>query len=89
MRLGIIVFLLSIYTALASIKLNDNIYPFQNTSLSWDERVDDLVGRLLVDEIFDQLSHGGYASAGPAPAITRLGIGPYSWDTECLHGDVS
>ena len=26
---------------------------------------------------------------GPAPAITRLGIKPYQWGTECLSGDVS
>ena len=26
--------------------------------------------------------------AGPAPAITRLGISPYQWGTECLSGDV-
>ena len=27
--------------------------------------------------------------AGPAPAITRLGINPYQWGTECLSGDVN
>ena len=26
---------------------------------------------------------------GPAPAITRLGINPYQWGTECLSGDVN
>lgn len=26
--------------------------------------------------------------AGPAPAISRLGINPYQWGTECLSGDV-
>lgn len=26
---------------------------------------------------------------GPAPAISRLGINPYQWGTECLSGDVS
>ena len=26
---------------------------------------------------------------GPAPAISRLGIKPYQWGTECLSGDVS
>ena len=25
---------------------------------------------------------------GPAPAISRLGINPYQWGTECLTGDV-
>jgi hypothetical protein len=31
---------------------------------------------------------GGGKYGGPARAITRLGIGPYQWDTECLSGDV-
>ena len=26
--------------------------------------------------------------AGPAPALSRLGIKPYQWGTECLSGDV-
>ncbi|XP_067675255.1 uncharacterized protein [Haliotis asinina] len=65
-------------------------YPFRNTSLPWEDRVDDLVGRLTLDEIQLQMARGGSGSkAGPAPAISRLGIKPYSWDTECLRGDVS
>ncbi|ESO88943.1 hypothetical protein LOTGIDRAFT_154011 [Lottia gigantea] len=63
-------------------------FPFRNTSLSWDERVDDLVGRLTLDEIQLQMAKGGAGINGPAPAIDRLGIKPYQWDTECLHGDV-
>lgn len=68
--------------------LDDNTYPFQNVSLSWDERVDDLVSRLFIDEIIIQLTYGGYRDAEPAPAIPRLGIGPYNWNTECLRGEV-
>ena len=29
-------------------------YPFQDPSLPWDQRVDDLVGRLTLDEIAKQ-----------------------------------
>ena len=29
-------------------------YPFQDPSLPWDQRVDDLVGRLTIDEIAKQ-----------------------------------
>ena len=29
-----------------------------------------------------------YMYAGPAPAISHLGIKPYQWGTECLSGDV-
>ncbi|KAL3881454.1 hypothetical protein ACJMK2_027896 [Sinanodonta woodiana] len=67
-----------------------DVMPFMNTSLSWDVRVDDLVGRLTLDEIMLQMSRGGGDPyGGPAPAIERLGIGPYSWATECLRGQVS
>ncbi len=30
-----------------------------------------------------------YNIIGPAPAISRLGINPYQWGTECLSGDVN
>ncbi|KAK6170692.1 hypothetical protein SNE40_019019 [Patella caerulea] len=79
--------------SIVSIVLHDGSYadfPFNNPSLPWDQRVDDLVGRLTLDEIKLQMSKGGAGPiAGPAPAIPRLGIGPYSWNTECLRGDVS
>ncbi|XP_046354043.2 probable beta-D-xylosidase 2 [Haliotis rufescens] len=64
-------------------------YPFRNTSLPWEDRVNDLVGRLTLDEIQLQMARGGSGlNGGPAPAIPRLGIKPYSWNTECLRGDV-
>ncbi|XP_071112529.1 uncharacterized protein [Haliotis cracherodii] len=64
-------------------------YPFRNISLPWEGRVNDLVGRLTLDEIKLQMSKGGGGpQGGPAPAIPRLGIKPYSWNTECLRGDV-
>ncbi|KAI8783288.1 xylan 1,4-beta-xylosidase [Biomphalaria glabrata] len=65
-----------------------NSFPFQNTSLPWNVRVDDLVSRLSLDEIQLQMARGGAGIyGGPAPPIPRLGIGPYNWDTECLRGD--
>lgn len=85
MYLRYIVLVLSINVTLS---FGDSVYPFQNISLSWDERVDDLISRLTIDEIVDQLSHGGYSDAGPTPPIPRLGINSYSWNTECLRGDV-
>ena len=62
-------------------------YPFQNYSLPWDERLDDLVSRLQLDDIVLQLARGGAGPNGPSPPIPRLGIGPYNWNTECLRGD--
>ena len=61
-------------------------YPFRNLSLSWDERVEDLVYRLSLYEIVDQTSTSGVHSLS---AVPRLGIQPYLWDTECLRGYVN
>ncbi|XP_053313159.1 uncharacterized protein LOC128474786 [Spea bombifrons] len=63
-------------------------YPFMDPSLPWDQRVKDLIGRLSLEEMVLQLARGGAGRNGPAPAIPRLGIKPYSWNTECLRGDV-
>ena len=63
----------------------DYKYPFQNPSLSWEKRVDDLVGRLTLQEISAQ-TMAIYGKS--TPAITRLGINPYVWITECIRGEV-
>lgn len=63
-------------------------YPFRNVSLSFEKRVENLVGLLSLDELVDQMAHGGASRNGPAPAIPRLKINPYQWGTECLSGDV-
>ncbi|XP_046577964.1 LOW QUALITY PROTEIN: probable beta-D-xylosidase 7 [Haliotis rubra] len=60
--------------------------PFRNTSLPWSDRVDDLVSRLSIEEIQYQMARGGAVNDG-TPPIPRLGIKPYSWNTECLRGD--
>ncbi|KAL8575359.1 hypothetical protein ACOMHN_048652 [Nucella lapillus] len=70
--------------------LPHNDFPFRNVTLPWAERVKDLVSRLTLEEIQLQMGRGGAGPhGGPAPAISRLGIGPYEWDTECLRGDAS
>jgi beta-glucosidase len=38
--------------------------------------------------MYQMAKGGGGKYGGPAPAIPRLGIGPYQWDTECLNDDV-
>uniref|UniRef100_T1IY05 Fibronectin type III-like domain-containing protein n=1 Tax=Strigamia maritima TaxID=126957 RepID=T1IY05_STRMM len=64
-------------------------FPFRNISLPWHLRVEDLVSRLTLEEIVLQLSQGGRSpGGGPAPPIERLGISPWVWNTECLHGVV-
>ena len=54
-------------------------YPFRNPSLSVEERVNDLVSRMTLQEKADQLLY-------TAPAIPRLGIPAYNWWNEALHG---
>ncbi|XP_045197551.2 uncharacterized protein LOC123552173 [Mercenaria mercenaria] len=65
-------------------------FPFRNVSLPIETRVEDLVSRLNLSELLGQMSHGGGGGDGsPVPPIPHLGIGKYSWGTECIHGDVS
>lgn len=54
-------------------------YKFQNTKLSFEERVDDLVNNLTLDEKISQMVQS-------APSIDRLGIPAYEWWNEALHG---
>ncbi|MBJ2173577.1 glycoside hydrolase family 3 C-terminal domain-containing protein [Aureibaculum sp. A20] len=54
-------------------------FKFQNTSLSNEERVADLISQMTLKEKVSQMRYD-------APAISRLGIPTYNWWNECLHG---
>ncbi|MEZ5018930.1 MAG: hypothetical protein R2756_02210 [Bacteroidales bacterium] len=54
-------------------------YPYLDTGLTFEERVDDLVSRMTNEEKAAQLLY-------TAPAIPRLGIPEYNWWNEALHG---
>jgi len=54
-------------------------FPFRNPSLPLEDRVNDLVSRLTLQEKADQLLY-------TAPAIPKLGIPSYNWWNEALHG---
>lgn len=64
---------------LAKIGIAQEKFPFQDTTLSIEQRVDDLLRRLTIDEKLALMEHRN-------PAIPRLGLYPYSWWNEALHG---
>lgn len=57
-------------------------YPFCNTSLSVDKRVDDIISRLTLDEKPTLL----IARESPKGNVSRLGIPEYDWGANCIHG---
>jgi len=60
-------------------------FPFQDPKLPWDERVNDLVSRLTLDEMVNQ----SLSVYGQLPSkIDRLNVQQYSFISECLHGYV-
>lgn len=54
-------------------------FPFCNISLSYEDRTKDLVSRLTLQEKVQQLVNS-------ATGISRLGVPPYEWWSEALHG---
>lgn len=53
--------------------------PYQNPKLPLEQRVDDLIARMTLEEKISQLGH-------TAAAIPRLGVPAYNWWNEGLHG---
>lgn len=75
-----ILFLLAIGITLVS--CNQKVvyeFPFQNPELPLEERVEDMLSRMSLQEKISQLN---YESA----AVESLGIPEYNWWNECLHG---
>lgn len=54
-------------------------YPYQDPTLSIEQRSKDLVSRMTLDEKVAQMMHA-------APEIERLQLPAYNWWNECLHG---
>lgn len=81
MKTRIYLFLFSgiLFISSSALSQQKTEFPFQNTALTVDERVADLVSRMTLKEKTLQLFNG-------APAIERLGIPEYNWWNECLHG---
>lgn len=53
--------------------------PYLNPSLPLDQRLNDLISRMTLEEKVSQMMNA-------APAIPRLGIAEYDWWNEALHG---
>jgi len=70
--------IISVYVLSCFSLLGQN-YPFQNTNLPIEDRVEDLVSKLTLEEKVLQMLND-------APAIERLNIPSYNWWNECLHG---
>ncbi|CAH8282421.1 beta-glucosidase [Mariniflexile fucanivorans] len=72
--ISLFVFLCCFHANFAQQKL-----PYQNTALTFEERVNDLVARMTLEEKVGQMMNN-------APAISRLNIPAHEYWNECLHG---
>lgn len=70
------VLVLLLFSPFATLAQN---HPFQNADLPTEERIEDLLSRMTLEEKVSQMVHN-------SPGIERLGILPYNWWSEALHG---
>ena len=69
----------SIRPLVAQERSKEAVPAYRNPSLPIEQRVEDLVSRMTLEEKVLQMQH-------TAPAIPRLGIPSYDWWSEALHG---
>jgi beta-glucosidase len=75
----IVVLFVAVVSAVAQTTEPANALPYLNPSLPMNQRVDDLVARMTVEEKASQL-------VNQARAIPRLQVPAYDWWSEALHG---
>ena len=68
-----------IFATITTLSLLGQAEPYKNVSLSAEERAADLVGRLTLQE-------KALLMRDVSPTVERLGIAPYNWWNEALHG---
>ena len=71
--------LIALLAGLCITMANAQMLPYQNPQLSAEERTDDLLGRLTLEE-------KTMLMMDTSPAIPRLGIPEFHWWNEALHG---
>ncbi len=71
--------LLTCSALMMMLTLSAQTYPYQDSSLSFEERAKDLVSRMTLEEKVSQMQNG-------AAPIDRLGVPFYDWWSEALHG---
>lgn len=79
MKITLSVILLSLLSLRAVLAAEPEAFPFRNTELPVNKRVDDLISHMTVDEKISQTMMA-------SPAIPRLGVPAYDWWNEGLHG---
>ena len=72
-------FLLSVPGLNAQQEATSQPMPYMNPSLPMEQRIDDLIGRMTLEEKVQQMRDH-------APAIPRLAVPKYDWWNEGLHG---
>ena len=72
-------FLLFTIFMMASFLAYSQTYPYQDASLSPEDRARDLLGRLSTQQKIDLMNY-------ESPAIPEFGIRKYNWWNEALHG---
>ena len=70
---------ISLCIAISATSAFAQVLPYRNPELTAEERAEDLLGRLTLDEKIAMLTNY-------SPAIERLGIPEYNWWNEALHG---
>jgi beta-glucosidase len=82
MRIGFKTYLLAVALLFSKNNFAQNDYrsfPMWDTNLSFEQRVNDVVSRLTLEEKVKQMLNA-------TPAVPRLGIPAYEWWNEVLHG---
>ncbi|MBU2650969.1 MAG: glycoside hydrolase family 3 C-terminal domain-containing protein [Bacteroidetes bacterium] len=77
----ILLFFLFIFLSVSSLISQESSYrfPFQDPALGMEKRISDLISRLSLEEKASMMLYN-------SPGVERLGIPPYNWWNECLHG---